>query len=112
MRFHFFLLLVFASFSTKAQTVYKTPSGKKYHLADCRMVKNVSKAIELSYAATLGLEPCSICNPQAIQQHILQGKPQGQVPRTTQCQGFTKAGNRCRHMTSIANGYCYQHQPK
>ena len=36
--------------------------------------------------------------------------PQGQST-TVQCKGTTKAGTRCKHMTSIANGYCYQHQP-
>jgi hypothetical protein len=29
---------------------------------------------------------------------------------TTQCFGLTKAGTRCKNMTRIANGYCFQHQ--
>ena len=28
---------------------------------------------------------------------------------TVQCSGTTKAGNRCKHMTSSLNGLCYQH---
>jgi hypothetical protein len=103
--------LLLLSFSLKAQTVYKTPSGEKYHLATCRMVKNVSEQITVSEAKNLGLQPCKICNPQNI---YASGssvkKPQGQNT-TTQCRGFTKVGTRCKHMTSIANGYCYQHQP-
>jgi hypothetical protein len=50
------LTLVIFSFSVNAQTFYKTPSGKKYHLATCHMVKNVSEAITLNEAKELGLE--------------------------------------------------------
>ncbi|WP_350028985.1 DUF5763 domain-containing protein [Flavobacterium terrisoli] len=31
--------------------------------------------------------------------------------QTVQCKGTTKKGTRCKHMTSIANGYCFQHNP-
>ena len=57
------LILLLLSFSAKAQEVYKTPSGAKYHLATCSMVKNVSEKITLAEAAKLGLEPCKICAP-------------------------------------------------
>lgn len=30
---------------------------------------------------------------------------------TVQCKGTTKKGTQCKHMTSIANGYCFQHNP-
>jgi|GEM_PF-558878 len=112
---HFLCFVIafgFISLSLSAQSFYKTPSGKKYHLATCRMVKNVSEKITLDEAIKLGLEPCKICNPQNIytsQQSV--AKAQGQSV-TVQCKGITKAGTRCKHMTSIANGYCYQHQPK
>jgi hypothetical protein len=26
-----------------------------------------------------------------------------------QCKGITQSGTRCRHVTRIANGYCFQH---
>ena len=75
------------------------------------MVKNVSEAITMEKAKELGLEPCKICKPEisynsAAQSKIAQGKN-----TTLQCKGLTKAGTRCKHKTSIANGYCYQHQP-
>jgi hypothetical protein len=104
----FFIALL--SVSLKAQTVYKTPSGAKYHLATCHMVKNVSEEITIAKANELGLEPCKICKPPVSYAQTPQKKPQGQNT-TVQCSGLTKAGNRCKHMTSIANGYCYQHQP-
>ena len=94
------------------QTVFKTPSGAKYHLSTCRSVRNVSQEITVAEAKDLGLEPCKICNPQKIYNGAPPPhKAQGQNS-TVQCNGYTKSGNRCKHMTSIANGYCYQHQPE
>jgi hypothetical protein len=106
------LALLLLSVSVKAQTVYKTPSGEKYHLATCRMVKNVSEEITISQARELGLQACKICKPMDIYAGTPSPhKAQGQSTATVQCRGFTKSGTRCKHMTSIANGYCYQHQP-
>jgi len=103
-----FLLLLFHS--GYSQSVYKTPSGKKYHLASCRMVNNVSQEITLTGAAEMGLEPCKICNPQPLSVAPPGNKAKGEN-QTVQCKGFTKNGTRCKHMTSIANGYCFQHNP-
>ncbi len=106
------LLLILFPFTLTAQTVFKTPSGAKYHLAGCRMVRNVSEEISITKAKELGLQPCKICNPANIYGSSLTPphKAQGQ-DKTVQCKGMTKAGNRCKHMTNIGNGYCYQHQP-
>jgi hypothetical protein len=107
------IILLLLSASLKAQTVYKTPAGAKYHTVDCRMVKNVSEAISISTAKELGLQPCKICKPGTVApQNFVSSKPQGTATTTTQCKGLTKAQTRCKHMTSIANGYCFQHQPK
>lgn len=104
-----FLLLVTASVS--AQTVYKTPSGKKYHTADCRTVKNTSEAISVADALRLGLQPCKICKPNAGKNSTtVSDNVSGEKTVSTQCKGKTKAGARCKHMTKIANGYCFQHQ--
>jgi Family of unknown function (DUF5763) len=105
------LALLLLSISLKSQAVYKTPSGTKYHLAGCRMVKNVSEQITINRAIELGLEPCKICKPPIIYSSAIStNKAQG-VGETVQCKGFTKAGTRCKHMTRIGNGYCFQHQP-
>ena len=104
------LVILLFSFSAKAQTVYKTPSGKKYHLATCHMVKNVSEEITIAKANELSLGPCMICKPPVTYSKTPQKSPQGQNT-TVQCKGLTKAKTRCKHMTAIANGYCYQHQP-
>lgn len=105
------LALIFVFIITNAQTVFKTPSGQKYHLADCRMVKNVSQEISVTEAKELSLQPCKICKPQDIYSGSpVPHKAQGEN-LTVQCKGYTKAGTRCKHKTSIANGYCYQHQP-
>lgn len=106
-----FIVLLLLSFSSKAQIVYKTPSGAKYHLATCRMVKNVSEEITIAKAKELGLQPCKICNPQNIYASGSSSKQAQGQGTTVQCKGITKAGTRCKHMTRIANGYCFQHQP-
>src|SRR5436190_18123991 len=113
MRLLLIILAVFVSGVTlQAQTVYKTPSDAKYHLASCHMAKNVSEAIDIKEAIESGLEPCKVSKPATISsQPIISKTPQGQEKTTTQCRGYIKAGTRCKHMTSIANGYCYQHQP-
>ena len=106
------LIFILLSIPAKAQTVYKTPSGTKYHLADCHLVKNVSQKILLENATELGLTACKICKPTlGYSKQIPTKKVQGEDRNTSQCKGYTKAGNRCNHKTSIGNGYCFQHQP-
>lgn len=104
----FFLFAI----TMQSQTVCKTPSGQKYHLANCRMVKNVSKAVSISDALEVGLSPCKICKPPTVQKsNNFVSKSTKGTASTVQCKGTTKAGNRCKHRTSIGNGYCFQHNP-
>ena len=73
------LTLLLLSFSLKAQKVYKTPSGAKYHLATCHTVKNVSEELTIAKAKELGLRPCKICKPPDISSSNLSvNKAQGQ----------------------------------
>jgi len=111
--FYYFILCSLLSTTAYSQVVFKTPSGEKYHLASCRMVKNVSEEISSDKARELGLTPCKICKPNNIYAGTIipTHKAQGQ-DITVQCKGKTKSGNRCKHMTKIANGYCFQHQPE
>ncbi|KFF01906.1 hypothetical protein [Chryseobacterium luteum] len=106
-------ILLFISFSLAGQTVYKTPSGMKYHLSSCRMVKNVSSGLEISEALVIGLQPCKICNPpKASVYGIASGsKKVNGTNKGNQCLGRTKAGTRCKHYTRIGNDYCFQHVP-
>jgi hypothetical protein len=109
----FAAILLLTSVVANAQKIYKTPSGAKYHLGSCRMVQNVSEEISFERAAELGLQPCKICKPKDFTGLGLtpqKNKAQGQS-QTVQCKGTTKKGTRCKHMTSIANGYCFQHNP-
>ena len=108
----YIFILCIASFAAKCQSVYKTPSGNKYHLSTCRMVRNVSAEISIEDAKQLGLQACKICKPADIYLGAAPSphKAKGET-NTTQCLGYTKAGNRCKHKTSIGNGFCYQHQP-
>ncbi len=106
-------LLLFSSSKVFSQSVYKTPSGEKYHLASCRMVENVSAKLvgkdDISYH---GLTPCSFCKPPAKNKIItklgLVGKAVGESI-SVRCNGYTQKGTRCKHKTRLANVYCYQH---
>ena len=103
----------FVALSSNSQSVFKTPSGAKYHLVTCRMVKNVSEELSIIRAKKLGLTACKICHPNdanIVEQPVVH-KAQGE-DASSQCKGNTKKGTRCQHMTKIANGYCFQHQPK
>lgn len=93
--------------------IYKTPSGKKYHLASCRMVENVSKKLLTdSDISEYNLKPCKICKPPSKMSfghsYSDSNKAVGES-KSVRCQGRTKKGTRCKHKTRIANGYCYQH---
>ena len=70
-----FLFILFFCLNVSAQTVYKTPSGEKYHLSGCRMVKNVSSALTLDKALKLGLNPCKFCKPPFRQTLGIVSKP-------------------------------------
>jgi hypothetical protein len=106
------LLLLYFAVAASGQSIYKTPSGKKYHLGNCRMVKNVSEKITPEKAKALGLEACLICRPNIDNlKFSTENKAKGESA-SVQCRGITKKGTRCKHNTHIANGYCFQHQPK
>ena len=105
--------LIFSSFIGIGQDVYKTPSGKKYHLFTCRMVKNVSIKLDgESGINKYNLTPCKICNPPKISD-IQKNDPNPNKAVgesiSLRCKGRTKKGTRCLHKTKLANGYCYQH---
>ncbi|WP_312697498.1 DUF5763 domain-containing protein [Sphingobacterium mizutaii] len=123
LRYLISILFVLSTFCLSAQTVYKTPSGTRYHTATCHHVKNVSKGLSISEAKKMGLSACTQCKPDQSTQRgfvspsnkglgIKPGEAQGAVPRSVQCKGTTKKGTRCKHMTRNVNGYCYQHEPK
>ena len=105
--------LILFTVTLKGQDVYKTPSGKKYHLSSCRMVENVSKKlVGKSDINKYHLTPCKICKPpikSLLQKnHSSSNKAVGESA-SVQCKGKTKKGTRCKHKTRLANGYCYQH---
>lgn len=58
----FLILLLFLTVTSfKAQTVYVTESGKKYHAKNCDVAKTGKKGLELSEAKKQGYEPCKVC---------------------------------------------------
>jgi len=114
----FAISLLVAFFSgLNAQSVYKTPSGNRYHLYECRMVDNVSKKLSLREAAKeYGLSPCKICTPPTYHGQNLnpdrRNKATGKCT-SVRCKGYAKsAGRQCLRYTKMCNGYCFQHNPR
>ncbi|RBP34306.1 hypothetical protein DFR65_101194 [Oceanihabitans sediminis] len=113
-KYGIFIILFMVFTTINAQSLYKTPSGKKYHLSSCRMVENVSKKLSKEDISKYNLTACKICKPPQVgnitsrNSFYASDKSVGKSS-TTQCKGKTKKGSRCKHKTSIANGYCYQH---
>ncbi len=112
MKYIFIFILLIYGLNGNCQRVYKTPFGKKYHLSTRRMVENVSSELSIAEAFHLGLTPCKICKPPILNVNL---QLRSNIPRgernTVQRMGITKKGIRCKHMTSIGNGYCFQHNP-
>ena len=108
-----FLFLILFSITGNGQDVYKTPSGKKYHLRSCKTVENVSsKLAGVEDINKFQLTPCKICKPPVkkyLQKSYSTNNKAVGVSSSVQCNGITQKGKRCKHKTSLANGYCYQH---
>lgn len=62
----FLLFFLLSAVKLKAQTVYITESGKKYHAKNCSIVKTGKKGIELAEAKKQGYEPCKSCKADEI----------------------------------------------
>ncbi|MBK8372974.1 MAG: hypothetical protein IPL20_16830 [Saprospiraceae bacterium] len=107
-------ILIFADFLT-AQSVYKTPSGTRYHLETCEHVNNVSTRLTIDEAINeFHLNPCKICKPpvpeNAVFLHSGKNKAVGACS-TVRCIGLTKDKIRCKRRTRLCNRYCFQHNP-
>lgn len=81
----------------RAQTVYSSAKGEKYHTADCRLSGDAD-GLALDNAKKAGKKPCEVCKPNNL------GKA-----KLLQCEGKTKDGTRCKRMTASKGKKCYQH---
>lgn len=54
-------ILAFSFGKLKAQTVYISDNGKKYHQRNCSTAKTGKHSIELAEAKKQGYEPCKVC---------------------------------------------------
>jgi hypothetical protein len=84
--------------SAKAQTVYASDKGEKYHTADCNLSGDAND-MTLSAAKKAGKKACAVCKPES---HF--------KDKTVRCTGKTADGTRCKRMTSSKAGRCYQHK--
>lgn len=91
------ILLFGVAFVSKAQTVYASEKGTKYHTADCNLSGDAVD-IKLADAKKKGKGACGVCKPD---DHL--------KDKVSQCTGLTADKSRCKRMTSSKNGKCYQH---
>jgi hypothetical protein len=117
-----FIVIATITSNVASQSVYTTKTGKKYHKESCHYLKSSKRELTLARAVELGYDACSICKPNTSNTNNSsstnsnsftkdnQSKTSTTKSTTTQCTGKTKAGNRCKHMTTNSNGRCYQHQ--
>jgi hypothetical protein len=90
--------ILFASaFSSKAQTVYASEKGEKYHTADCNLSGDAT-AMKLAEAKKAGKSQCDICKPLQPSKEKLE-----------RCIGKTADKTRCKRMTASKSKKCYQH---
>jgi hypothetical protein len=95
-----FVLIAGLAFKAKAQTVYASSKGEKYHTADCKMSGDAN-GMELADAKKAGKTACAMCKPD---EHLKDKK--------SQCAGKTADGTQCKRMTSDKSGKCFQHKGK
>lgn len=115
------------SLQLNGQTVYTTVTGTKYHLDDCRYLKNSKVKTDVSSALLNGYVACLVCKPPSkksdtptpklppppkkisAQPEYKQRDANNSGISSVQCSGITKAGVRCKRMTKNQTGKCYQH---
>jgi hypothetical protein len=51
---------------SKAQTVYVTRTGKRYHRDGCRYLASSRIAMSLKDAEAKGYTPCKVCHPRVM----------------------------------------------
>ena len=90
-------LVVVSVLAGKAQTVYSSAKGEKYHTADCRL-SGEANGMAIDKAKKAGKKPCEVCKPNELGKANLK-----------QCEGKTKEGVRCKRMTASKGKKCYQH---
>lgn len=104
-----------------------TKTGTKYHRCSCQYLRSSSIEVSMEQATNNGYTACSVCRPPAANSNSQparvplhgdttvrkSGQPYQPVEhstRSTQCNATTKAGSRCKRMTTESNGRCWQHQ--
>lgn len=92
------LFAVLAVATARAQTVYSSAQGQKYHTADCRLSGD-AEAMTVGAARKAGKAACDICKPNRLGKATL-----------SQCTGKTADGTRCKRQTANKNKKCFQHQ--
>src|SRR5271154_613347 len=106
----FIIVLLLIGQTIHAQTVYVTKTGKKYHTTNCRYLRQSKIETTLAEAIASGYTACSVCDPPTkVSSNTPSPSNSIRKAVSQQCGATTKAGNRCKRMTTNANGQCWQH---
>lgn len=89
-----FALILFATVSLQAQTVYITKTGSKYHTGSCRYLSRSKIPISLEDAMKR-YGPCSVCNPPTS---LTKAQPNTN-PATS-----SASSNQVAYITTIVDG--------
>ena len=117
--FTFFFLL---ASQLKAQTVFITKTGVKYHKESCRYVKT-GWAATFTDAKKKGLTACLVCKPSSTETGEANPIPLSSGSSNTgpsketkpaqaissQCKATTKSGASCSRKAASGSSCCWQH---
>ena len=103
-----------------AQTVSITKTGSKYHDSGCRYLKYSAIQVSLEDAINNGYGACSVCKPPRGLENsgtesggkvVERATPSYSAPKasSSRCTATTKAGARCKRVTTNSSGRCWQH---
>lgn len=115
----FILVWGFLTLQIYSQTVYVTPSGKKYHTENCTRRGDNSTPIELKDAVRK-YQPCKVCKPPILSNAELSDPENNPTTNsnisdsknstsTNQCKAITKKGTQCSRNAEEGSDYCWQH---
>jgi hypothetical protein len=99
----------------KADSVYITDTGAKYHAATCRYLKYSAIKVAKADAINDGYTSCKVCggtaigNSKYVPASAGHGSSNTKATSSGQCTATTQKGTRCKRSASAGASRCWQH---
>jgi hypothetical protein len=106
-----FALLVFSILSFTSSSPINKDKVHRLFYATCKGYANCRACSNCKYCKHCNSGgSCGVCSSNAVYTQRNYLKPQNIIKRgiSSQCQGITKKGNRCKRVVK-GGGYCWQH---